>query len=292
MNKLNSAIDRFCYNHPNFGISNLMLFILGGNLIVYVMDMLSHYTFSSVLSFIPAAILQGQVWRLLSFIIVPESSGNMIFFAITLYFYYFIGTQLEQQWGTARFNIFYFSGAFLSAVLGMIIGFVYGGVNCTFATTSMYYVNMSLFFAFATLYPDMRVLLFFVIPVKIKWLAWADAAMFALEVLRCLFMGQFFSALIPVIALLNYFAFFGVDILGKAQRTRSRVKHRTSAQTVNFKRAVKDTRQQRGYLHKCCVCGRTDTDFPNLEFRYCSRCAGYRCYCADHINNHVHVTDE
>lgn len=291
MRKLNAAIDRFCYNHPNFGIPNLMLYIIGGNTIVYLMDLFSSGTFSSVLSFIPGAIFQGQLWRLVTFIFVPEASSNLLFFAITLYFYYFIGTQLERQWGTARFNVFYFSGVILSAVLGLLIALLSGGM-VDYETATMYYVNMSLFFAFATLYPNLQVLLFFIIPVKVKWLAWLDAALFAWDFLRYLAAGHVFYAFMPVIALLNYFVFFGGDLLDMARRTQRRVRHKTSAQTINFNREVKRTKKERGYLHKCCVCGRTDADYPDLEFRYCSRCAGYRCYCIDHINNHVHVTED
>ena len=292
MNKLNAAIDRFCYNHPNFGIPNLMMFIIGGNVLVYLMDMLSNYTFSNVLAFLPGAILQGQIWRLVSFMIVPEGTSNLLFFAITLYFYYFIGTQLERQWGTARFNVFYFSGVVLSAVMGMVIGFLNGGVNCPFETATMYYVNMSLFFAFATLYPNMRVLVFYIIPVKVKYLAWLDAALFAFQIVQYLIRGRLVFALLPVVALLNYFIFFGSDLMYFAKRTGRRVQHQTSPQTINFKKAARQARQHKGYLHKCCVCGRTDEEYPNLEFRYCSKCAGYRCYCMDHINNHVHVTED
>lgn len=293
MRKLSAALDRFCYNHPNFGIPNLMLFIIAGNLVVYVLDMVSNYTFSGILSFIPAYIFRGQLWRLVTFILVPEASSNLIFFAITLYFYYFIGSALERQWGTARFNVFYFTGVLSSIIVGLVIGLIGGGLlNCYWPTATMYYVNMSLFFAFATLYPDMQVLLFFIIPIKVKWLAWLDGALFAFNILQYLFHGQFLFALLPVFALLNYLLFFGDDLISSARNQAWRTQHQHSRQTVNFKKAVRQTKQQRGYLHKCCVCGRTDTDFPDLEFRYCSRCAGYRCYCIDHINNHVHVTED
>lgn len=293
MRKFSAAVDRFCYNHPNFGIPNLMLFIIGGNVIVYLMDMFSNGTFSDVLSFIPAYIFRGQIWRLITFVIVPESSGNIIFFAITLYFYYFIGTALERQWGTARFNVFYLTGVVTSIVVGLIIGAAGSGLlNSAWATTTMYYVNMSMFFAFATLYPDMRVLLFFIIPIKIKWLAYLDAALFLYQVIQYLAAGQVLYALLPVFALLNYLLFFGEDLINTVRRQGNRVRHQNSRQTIHFKQAVKQTQQNRGYIHKCCVCGRTDTDYPDLEFRYCSRCAGYRCYCIDHINNHVHVTED
>ena len=155
----------------------------------------------------------------------------------------------------------------------------------------MTYVNMSLFFAFATLYPDMRVLLFFIIPIKIKWLAWIDAALFAWSILSSLF-GVFTAGLaalpgvvLPLVAILNYFIFFWDNFL----QLFGRVKYRTSRQTINFKQAAKKAQQQKGYIHKCAVCGKTDTDYPNEEFRYCSKCNGYYCYCSEHIHNHVHI---
>ena len=158
-------------------------------------------------------------------------------------------------------------------------------------TASMTYVNLSLFFAFATLYPNMQVLLFFIIPIKIKWLAWIDAALFGWSVLSSLF-GVFTSGLaalpgviIPLVAILNYFIFFWDNFL----QLFGRVKYQTSRQTVNFKKATKQAQQQKGYIHKCAVCGKTDTDYPNEEFRYCSKCNGYYCYCSEHIHNHVHI---
>lgn len=293
MRKLMAAVDRFCYNHPNFGIPNLMTFIIGGNVIVYLMDMFSNGTFSGVLSFIPAYIFKGEVWRLLSFIFVPESSGGVFFFAVMLYFYYFIGTALERHWGTARFNVFYFTGVLATIIVGLIIGAAGGGLGSyIWVSATMYYVNLSLFFAFATLYPDMQVLLFFVLPVKIKWLAYLDLAVFIMDIIQNVAAGAYLHALLPVFAFANYLLFFGDDLISGARRNTRQVKHQTSRQTINFKKAVKETQQSRGYLHKCCVCGRTDTDYPDLEFRYCSRCAGYRCYCMDHINNHVHVTED
>ena len=154
----------------------------------------------------------------------------------------------------------------------------------------MYYVNMSLFFAFATLYPDTQFMIYFIIPVKVKWLAWLDAALFALEILGSLFSRQPLMALIPIVALFNYLVFFWDDLTGMVRRTGERAAYRSRPQTINFKKAQKQVQQRRGYLHKCAVCGVTDADNPNMEFRYCSKCSGYYCYCMDHINNHTHVT--
>lgn len=289
MKKLNTAISRFCYNHPSFGIPNLMLYIIAGNVLVYIMDMMSSYTFSSVVAFIPYEIFHGQLWRLITFVFVPEAGGSVIWFAIGLYVDYLIARQLEQHWGTARFTVFYASGVFFTAVMGLLIGLVTGG---QYVTASMYYVNLSLFFAFATLYGDMQFLVMFVIPVKAKWLAWISAAMVLIGIVGDMMAGNFLAALVPVVALMNYLVFFWDDLKGGAQYAGNRVRHKASPNTINFKKAVRQQKQTKGYIHKCCVCGKTDTDYPDLEFRYCSKCVGYRCYCMEHINSHVHVTEE
>ena len=174
-------------------------------------------------------------------------------------------------------------------MVGLLEGLIGGGMA---VTSTMEYNNLSLFFAFASLFPDMMVLLFFIIPVKVKWLAYLDAAWLLYGVVSLLLKGAYISALLPVLAILNYLIFFGDSLIEALRGRGQRVQHRYSRQTIHFKKAAKEAQQKTGYLHKCCVCGRTDADYPDLEFRYCSKCAGYRCYCMDHINNHVHVTEE
>jgi membrane associated rhomboid family serine protease len=290
LKKLTSMVSRFCYDHPNFGIPNLMLFIVAGNAIVFVLDLLSSGTFSPMLEFIPAYLFQGQIWRLITFIFVPDNT-NVLFLAISLWFYYWIGSNLERVWGTTRFSLFYLVGVLASVVVGLLSCLVYG-FDCTYAVTTTSYLNLSLFLSFATLFPDMEVLLMFIIPVKVKWLAYVDVFFLGLSILLNLAQGQFLLALLPLLALGNYLLFFG-DALFEALRSNTRnIRHQTSKQTINFKKAVKQAKDVKGYIHKCCVCGITDTDAPDMEFRYCSKCAGYRCYCANHINNHVHISEE
>ena len=244
---------------------------------MFFVDLLFRGWGSSILCFWGPDILRGQVWRLFTFVLVPNS-GNPFYLLLGCYFYYWIGSMLEREWGTAKFNCFYFSGVVLNIIFGMIMG-----------VSSIAYVNMSMFFAFAVLFPNMQVLFMFILPVKVKWLAWIDAAFFAWQVLNSLLMGLWLYALLPLVAILNFFIFFWEDMLDALGRKSAQVKHRTSAQTINFKKAQKELRQRRGYLHKCAVCGVTDQDDPNMEFRYCSKCNGYYCYCANHINNHTHV---
>ena len=290
LKRLNDAVDRFARNHPRFGIPNLMKVLVIGNIIVYFLARFSSWSALSFLAFDPASVLRGEIWRIITFIFVPNNFSPFALI-LSLYFYYFIGNLLEQQWGTPKFNLYYFSGVVLT-ILTSVIATLVTGVSQTVMGT--YYVNMSMFLAFAALYPDMQVLLFFIIPIKVKWLAWADVALFAVDILGALFRLDFLGALLPVIALLNFLVFFWSDLTGAIGYHRSRARHQNSYQTIHFKSAVKQQEKkarEQGYHHKCCVCGRTDTEYPNLQFRYCSRCAGYHCFCEDHIFNHVHFTE-
>lgn len=285
MHSISDWLDRFCSKHYRWGIPNLMLYIIIGNVAVYLLDMFSmgSFRFSDLLTFVPYYIFHGQIWRLVTFIFVP-GGGSILAVALTLYLYYFIGTSLEREWGTAKFTIFYGMGILMNIVAGIILALVFG-IGYPFPVVSIQYLNMSLFLAFAALYPDMRLLLFFIIPVKMKWLAWLDVALFAWSILSAALAGAWVWVFVPLVSLLNFFLFFSGDFM----RIFGRIRHQTSRQTVNFKKAARDAKKEKGYLHKCAVCGVTDADDPNMEFRYCSRCNGYYCYCMDHINNHVHI---
>ena len=275
-------VDRFCYKHPRFGISNLMLYIVIGNVAIWLFDMMNTSSVSlyQLLYFSPYHILQGEVWRVFTFALLPNSDG--MFALLMFYFYYMIGNTVEREWGTAKFNIYFFMGLLLTIAYGFVIYFI-TGIN--YAITA-YYIYMSLFFTFATLYPDMQVLLFFVIPLKMKWLAIVDGVLFFFGVIGTPFPGN----LLPVVAVLNYLLFCGEWLFGYLKP--SRVKQRKN--TVDFRnevRRIQYEQKHKPYSRKCSVCGRTDADHPELEFRYCSRCEGYHCFCMDHINSHVHFTE-
>ncbi len=280
MRKLMAAVDRFCYSHPRFGIPNLMLYIVIGNAVVWFFSMMDRSgNLLRLLYFSPARIFAGEVWRLVSFILIPESSG--IWLLIFLYFYYFIGSTLEREWGTAKFTLYYFSGVLLAILYGLLLYVITG--NSYSITTG--YVNLSMFFAFATLFPETTVLLFFIIPIKIKWLAYLNAAYFIIGI----FTTRFPLNLLPVVAILNYLVFCGSWLFDLIRPSTIRQKKRT----VDFKREAQRIRREQEsapYRFKCAVCGRTDREHPELEFRYCSRCEGYHCFCSDHINSHVHFT--
>ena len=288
MKKLYDGVQRFCAAHPRFGIPNLMRVIVIGNVAVYVLMLLTQANDANALSFLTFnlnALLHGEVWRLVTFVFVPAYSSPFALL-ISLYFYYWIGSTLERQWGTAKFNLYYISGALLT-VLGVVLAsLITGNPYLTAAGTG--YVNLSMFFAFAFLFPDTTVLLFFILPVKMKWLAYLDGALFAFDIIKAIGAHNWAGVVLPIVALLNFAVFIWPEVHYLAART----KRQYSPKTVQYKQAVKQQETEKGYHHKCAVCGRTDTDYPDLQFRYCSKCAGYHCFCQDHIFNHVHFTEE
>ena len=269
-------IERFCRNHPSFGVRNLMKYVCIANVAFWLLGLVNPVLIN-YLSFDPYLVLHGQVWRIISFAMIPTSDGMLS--VIAIYFYYWIGSTLEQYWGTPQFNIYFFTGILLTLLYGFLIYFITGrSVNL-----SSTYIYLSMFFSFAALFPDMQVLLLFVIPVKMKYLALVDAAFFLISV----FTTPFPENLLPVVAVLNFLIFCGGEL-------KAMLPHKQSRDTINFKREsarIRREQQDRLYTHKCAVCGRTDVDHPELEFRYCSRCAGYHCFCGDHINNHIHFTE-
>ena len=282
MKAISRAIDRFCQKHRGFGIQRLMLYIVVISVGALVALLASGGGFFNLLNFDPDQILRGQIWRLLTWIFIPVNS-NILWAAVALYFYYFVGSTLEREWGAGKFTIFYAFGILLNAIYGFVMWFAFR----TPVALTPTFLNFSMLFAFATLFPDFSIRLFFIIPLKVKWLALFNAVFFAVSIIQGIWTGDFFQALLPVVAILNYILICGDELLSYIRP----LKVRTSPQVVNFKKAAKQVKRDladKPYRHKCAVCGRTDAEFPDLEFRYCSRCNGYHCFCSDHINNHIH----
>ncbi|MBQ1235661.1 MAG: hypothetical protein IIX72_01675 [Oscillospiraceae bacterium] len=276
MFNLRNKIDRFCYNHPNFGISNLMKYVAIANVAFWLMNVINP-TFLQYIIFDPALIMRGQVWRVISFMFYPPNTGVLAL--LVFYFYYWIGSILEREWGSGPFTIFLFSGILLTVIYGFVMYFVFGYSIMLDSS----YIFLSMFFSFAAMYPDMQVLFMFIIPVRMKFLALIDAVFFLMAVLS----NPFPINLLPVVALLNFFIFCAGD-------PKAFLPRKASNSTINFRKEsarIRYEQQSKLYTHKCSVCGRTDVDYPDLEFRYCSRCEGYHCFCSEHINNHIHFTE-
>ncbi len=228
----------------------------------------------------PVMILHGQVWRLVTWIIVPPGKDNLLFVLIMLYFYYSIGTTLERVWGTFRYNCYLFSGMIFT-VIGCFLLYALialGGANASFGDNfTTYYVNMSIFLAFAVTLPEMEILLMYVIPVKVKYMGIIYGVYLVLE---CL-LGGIISWVVIGSSLLNFVIFY------MTSRKQIRMSPKQMKQRQQFRkevhRTVKITR------HKCAICGRTEETNPELEFRFCSKCNGNYEYCQDHLFTHKHV---
>ena len=271
-------VDRFLWKHPNFGVRNLMLYLVIGNVLVYLLSMMDRtYTLANYLVFSADRLLRGEVWRLVTFVFVP-SAGSILGLVIMLYFEFFIGRLLEQAWGKGKFTVYYLLGMAFIVVYSLIARLITGRDFLADAT----YLNLSMFFVFATLWPNNQVMLFFFIPIKVTWLAYAEAAFYLYIVIS----GR---TLLPLIGILNYFLFCGDELFTRIQPLFRRLFGRGA----EFRRASRQARrdaQALPYTYKCAVCGRTDAEHPELEFRYCSQCVGYHCFCEDHIYSHIHFT--
>ncbi len=302
MHSLRRNIERFFARNSEKGIPNLMLFVAIGNIIVFAFSLFDP---SNVLYFAlqfdwNAILHRGEVWRLVTFIFASSAGMdlfNMLFFALMLFFYFQIGRMMEAQWGRLKFNAYYFLGILILDAAALLLR-----VNITNE-----YLNLGLILSFATLMPEMQVYFFGIIPFRMKYLAWFYLFLLVYEMLTT----PFPALLMPLFGLANYFLFFGADVLGLLPQALQRRRRTTRTKSTftppkpprrkqsepnphwadGYRRQQSPHTQQKAqpYRHKCTVCGRTDVDHPELEFRYCSRCKGYYCYCQDHINNHVHI---
>lgn len=289
MKNLRRRFNRFCFEHRSKGIPNLMLYISLGCALVYLMTQFTQNTILySLLIFDRDAILHGQIWRLFTYPLTFYNS-NLLLMAVALFCYYSLGRAMEAIWGTLRFNLFYLCGVVLMDIWCMVFG---GRADVT-------YLNLSLFLSYATMFPDAQFLLFFIIPIKAWVFALLDLSLAIYSLLVNPFPYNFFS----IISLANYFLFFGKDVLNViplSWRLKTRRLFNKNAppapqrpKVIPFSQSnsgsAASPKQEAPYTHKCTVCGRTDASHPELEFRYCSRCSGYHCYCEDHISNHAHI---
>ncbi|NLG03355.1 MAG: hypothetical protein GX567_05950, partial [Clostridia bacterium] len=270
----------------SYAIHNLSLIIIIGYVIGYIIQFLAP-ELMNLLTLNPYYIMKGQIWRIVTWVIKPPSEFGL-FTIIMLFFYYSIGNDLERTWGAFRYNVYIFSGILFS-VIGAILLFLFQsafsissgdahiiGMNISYFFTT-YYINLSIFLAFAASYPDMRVLLYFIIPIKIKWLAYLDIALLLVSFV----FGNASSRVAIIASLLNFIVFFFAT--KNLKRITPREIRRKTAYRKSVANATCITK------HKCAICGRTEEDDPTLEFRFCSKCDGNYEYCQDHLYSHEHV---
>lgn len=289
MNKLEKKFGKYA-------ISNLSVILIMCYAVGYVLQLINA-DFIYMLTLDPYRILHGQVWRLVTWIVVPPESLD-IFTIIMLYFYYSVGRTLENTWGDFRYNVYLFSGMLFTIIASFVaMGLCYLLAPDVFANSqnaeaifmagstifSTYYINMSILLAFAATFPNAQVLLMFVIPVKMKWLG---------IIYGLLLVGQFITGTGSVLGNIFYRCAIAASLLNFVifWLTSRNYMHMTPKQMKrrhDFKHEVKvNTKITK---HKCAICGQTDEDNSALEFRFCSKCNGNYEYCQEHLFTHEHV---
>lgn len=281
-----------------YAIKNLSLILIICYAVGYLIS--EFPSMSSIFSYLtlnPYAILHGQIWRLVTWIIVPPQDFTLATL-ITLFFYYSIGVSLERAWGDWLYNVYIFSGMLFTVVGSFIIYVVYCfilkdpqnvafvmSISATFFST--YYVNMSIFLAFAATFPEARVLLMFLIPIKVKWLGFLYGGLLVYEFI---YSNGWISRIVIFVSLLNFIVFYLVQKSNRFGSPKMRVQQ--AVRRREFNRDVKrETAGQRTSVtkHKCAICGKTEVDSPDMEFRFCSKCNGNYEYCSNHLFTHKHI---
>ena len=281
-------IDKLERKFGRFGIPNLTIYMIICYVIGYAL-MIVNPGILNWLSLEPAYILRGQVWRLVTWVLYPPSTSGVLWFAIAvLFFYYPIGTSLERTIGTFKYTLYILSGVVFTILGAFILYFLLGGNVLVGNVFSTYYISLSTFLAYAMCYPDMQVLLMFIIPVKMKWMAIFYVVIVVYEMIQYVMAGAWYLVIPIVASLLNFIIFY----FGTKDFSRYNPKeiHRRN----EFRRAMEPQGRMKSgsgsvTKHKCAICGRTELDDPNLEFRFCSRCNGNYEYCQDHLFTHTHV---
>lgn len=261
-----------------YAIHNLMFYIIGLNLLGFVLFTASPEFFYNYLILDARAILHGQIWRIVTFLLTP--SGTSLFsLVIFCLLYYSIGNALESVWGSFRFNLYYFIGVLLHVLVAIIIYLTTKRV--VYLSTS--YLNLSLFLAYGVEFPEAEIYFMMILPIKMKWLAIADGLYFAMQIILGLVGGNLTGAIAAFVAMGNFLIFFFSTRRNNVYRP-SQIKRKKNFQKKMTPQGGGSTR------HKCAICGRTELDGDDLTFRYCSKCEGTYEYCQDHLYTHKHVT--
>jgi hypothetical protein len=259
LNRLERSLGRFA-------IPNLSLYLVMGQVLFWSLSFLLRFDLDRI-QLAGAAVTAGEFWRVFTFMLYPPKV-HPVFLAFAWYMFWMMGSALEKHWGDFRFNLFLLLGWALT-------------VAVAFAYPEYYVTNVflaaSVFLAFAFLNPDFELLLFFILPVKIKWMALVMWLGFAYEI----FTEPRPVKFMVMASVANFLIFFAGPIVQRMRTGRRQMEQRSRRAAMR-----EEASEPR---HRCHVCGKTEVTHPQLDFRYCSKCAGEECYCSEHIGNHPHT---
>ncbi len=254
-------IDKLDRKLRRYAIRNVTLYLIIGQVIFFLFVLSGRFILDRVV-LVPEYVRAGEWWRLITFLFIPPLT-NPIFAFFAWYLFYLMGSALEGHWGAFRYNLFLLTGYIVTVAVTFLF---------PFSAATNIFIGGSVFLAFAYLYPDFQLYIFFILPVKIKWLAILTWIGYAYEVI----VGSGHTRLLVLASISNFFLFFGRDIIWK-MKTGNRSMVAQARQFTGKKEP----------FHKCAVCGKTDISHPQMDFRYCSDCGGLG-YCMDHIFSHEH----
>jgi hypothetical protein len=264
LNKLERLLGRFA-------IANLTLYLIIGQVLFWGLAVMARFNLERI-ALLPYAVLTGQVWRIVTFLFLPPSLGTgafaILFLAFAWYLFFLMGTALEHNWGAFRYNAFIGTGWLLTCAVAFLTPGAYA---------SNLFLAGSVSLAFAYLNPNFELLIFLILPVRIKWIALLQWLYYA----YILALGQWSDRLMVLAATGNFLLFFSGDIVQHMRSGRRRM-----AYQANTFASRPDEAAPR---HRCRVCGKTNLSHPQMDFRYCSKCAGNQCYCSEHIFSHEHL---
>jgi hypothetical protein len=245
-----------------YAIHGLIRIVVALNPLVFVIY-LTNPDYLQWLNMDPDLVMKGQVWRLVSYIFIPALGHwwlmpDYLWLTFWLMFLWMMGEGLEHAWGAFKLNCYYLIGMIGTTIATFFFGYSF----------NTYILNLSLLFAFATLFPNYVIYIFLVLPIRIKWIAWFSLASLCLMFLQ----GGLSLRMSILAALANYVIFFAADIV-QMMKHQQRVASRRQ-------RFMLDTRPDDDAMHRCAVCNRTEISDPDLDFRVAAD--GHE-YCMDHL---------
>jgi hypothetical protein len=257
MNLLDTLERKF----RRYAITNITIYLIAGQVIFFVLHLAGRFSLERVV-LIPEMVLDGEWWRLITFLFIPPLT-NPIFAFFAWYMFYLMGGALEGHWGAFRYNVFLLTGYIVTVAVSFLFPF--------YAATNIF-IGGSVFLAFAALFPDFQIYIFFILPVKMKWLAVITWIGYVYQFI----IGSWPTRLLVLASVSNFLLFFGKDIFWRLKSGNRKMV--TKAREVSGKHEA---------FHRCTTCGITDQTHPGMEFRYCPECNGLG-YCKDHIMSHEH----
>ncbi len=289
INKLERRFGRYAI--PNLMQYIIVLYVIGLIIGTFNVAVITKFSLDFNL------VAKGQIWRLVTFLIPVNNIRNIISVFFKAYIFYMIGNTLERAWGPFRLNFYFFSGVFFNVIAALIV-YLITGINIlgTFGmlmSPPLDLIYSSMFFAFAALYPNTQFLLYFIIPVKVKWLAYLSGAYYLYNIYTMV-NANYLLGIVPIVASLANFVIFYLTT-----KNYQKISPREFDRKAKYRRQMKEGRNTGNVVsmdgksvitrHKCAVCGQTELDNDQLEFRFCSKCDGNYEYCMEHLFTHEHV---